>query len=414
MQRIANSLAARLRSVRGHVLTNGSALREALAERRGHPVEPDHGPHLSAALDWLIRAQDATPDDGFARGYSVTWNPYFRARGWQASYPETTGYIIPTLYLAEGHLGGDGALADRAERAARWEAQIQLPSGAVKGGVIGQGTSPSVFNTGQVIFGWLAAFRHSGDEAFASAAARAASFLISALDEDGHWRRGNSKFARGDATNYNARTAWALAEAGAHLGEKRFTAGAARALRAVARLQHANGWIPDCCLSDPERPLLHTLAYALRGLLEGGTVLEDEELIAAAARASERLAEMVRPDGWLAGRYDRSWAPSAEWSCLTGEAQMANVWLRLHGLTGEEKWLEPVPPVLRFLKGTQSRTSRDPGVNGGIKGSAPMAGGYGRYQILNWATKFFIDALIRHERAARRGDTPELETERLA
>src|SRR2546422_11145512 len=46
-------------------------------------------------------------------------------------------------------------------------------------------------------------------------------------------------------------------------------------------------WLPDCCFTDPVRPSLHTIAYAIRGLLEGGRVLQDARLIAHAARRSE-------------------------------------------------------------------------------------------------------------------------------
>jgi hypothetical protein len=109
------------------------------------------------AIEWLARAQDGTPDDGFARGYSVLYNRYFGDQGWQPSYPETTGYVIPTLLHASQHLERP-QLAERALRAARWEIEVQLESGAVQGGVIGEGRSPAVFNTGQVMFGWLAAF----------------------------------------------------------------------------------------------------------------------------------------------------------------------------------------------------------------------------------------------------------------
>lgn len=71
------------------------AMVETYRERvGGHEVLEEHDPHLDAAIAWLAAAQDATPDDGFSRGYSLAWHPEFRARGWQSSYPETTGYII--------------------------------------------------------------------------------------------------------------------------------------------------------------------------------------------------------------------------------------------------------------------------------------------------------------------------------
>jgi hypothetical protein len=363
----------------------------------GFAASPDHRPHLLAALHWLCRAQDVTGTPGIARGYSMVRHPQFGTRGWQAAYPETTGYIIPTLFLASRHLGWSG-LAVRAIQAARWEIEIQLPSGAVQGGVIGEPPTPAVFNTGQVLLGWLAAYDETRGEEFADAARRAAEFLVSALDADGAWRRGNSMFADRRATNYNARTAWALAEAGARFSEDQFTEAASRALRMIARQQHENGWLPACCLTDPAEPLLHTVAYAIRGLLEGGRVLGDSSLIAAASVAAGRIAERVDERGTLPGRFNAAWGAAAKWRCLTGEAQMANVWMRLAAITGEPRWTKPVPRVLQAVKATQSCEASDPGIRGGIKGSCPMTGWYGRFEVLSWATKFFADALMRDER----------------
>jgi hypothetical protein len=398
VDRVGLSVAGRFRSLRAYPVFSAPALQELVRERRGpHPAEASPEPHLRAAVDWLRRAQDATPDDGIARGFSLVFDPFLQWKGWQPSYPETTGYIVPTLYAAADRLG-DPDLARRAERAARWEIAIQLASGAVRGGVVGQPESPAVFNTGQVMFGWLAAFQRTGDGAFADATRRAGRFLAAALGPAGLWEQGRSRFASGGAELYNARTAWALAEAGKLLEEPTFVTAAARALHAVRTRQHANGWFPDCCLGDPRKPLLHTIAYTVRGLLEGGRVLEDPRLTDAAILAAEPLAESVSGKGWMPGRYDSEWRAAAAWSCLTGQAQMAVNWLRLTDVTGDTRWAERVPAVIGYLKSTQNRTTRNLGLHGGIKGSAPVSGEYGRYQVLSWATKFFADALMRHER----------------
>jgi hypothetical protein len=394
--RFVAAVERRLRTIRAHPILNPTALLEEARDCLGYDADLEHEPHLVAAIAWLVRAQDATPDGGISRAFSLTRHSYFGHRGWQPSYPETTGYIIPTLYAAARRLGS-AELAARAERAARWEIEIQLPTGAVRGGVIGERESPTVFDTGQVLLGWLATFEETGQGSFADAARRAARYLAAMLDGDGHWRQGDSPFARADATLYNTRTAWALAEAGARLDDAAFIGAAARNLQAAAALQSGNGWLPACCLTDPEQPLLHTLAYATRGLLEGGRVLGDSGLVRAAERTAAALAATVRADGWMPGRYRADWSAAVDWSCLTGEAQMANNWIRLAEITGDRKWLEPVPAVLRFLKRTQNRRTRELGVRGGIKGSWPMGGAYGAYEILNWATKFFSDALMRHE-----------------
>jgi uncharacterized protein YyaL (SSP411 family) len=371
-------------------------LRELELEHRGgHRVEA-HDVHARAGIDWLARAQDATPDDGFARGFSLVNNPYFGGSGWQPSYPETTGYIIPTLLYGAVQLDMP-ELRERALRAADWEVEIQMSTGAVLAGVIGQGSDPAVFNTGQVLLGVLAAYNESGDDRYATAASRAAEFLVDTLGAEGLWAKGNSPYADPTATLYNARVAWALAEAGAALGEQRFLSAAERNLHAVANRQHENGWFPDCCLSDKHRPLLHTLAYTTRGLLEGGRVVGSEVAMGAAVKSAEALAARVNADGFMAGRFKDDWSPAVRWACLTGQAQTANIFIRLSEITGEVRWLERVDALVSFLKKTQNLTSDEFGLRGGIKGSYPLDSEYGRYQVLNWATKFFVDALLRLE-----------------
>ncbi len=404
MRDILESVRSRVASVRAHPALNRLARRELASDRAGrHPVDPDHRPHLLEAVAWLGRAQDATGTGGVARGYSLAYSAYFRSRGWQPPYPETTGYIIPTL-LEAGRVLRDPALTERAIRAAHWEADLQLDSGAVQGGVVGEGRSPAVFNTGQVILGWLAADQETPEPRFREAARRASQWLVEVQESDGLWRKGNSQFALGEPTLYNARVAWALAEAGAWLGETGFTEAARRNLGEVARQVAANGWIPSCCLTDPSAPLLHTLAYTVRGLIEGGRVLSDAGVLDAGARTARALLARVEPDGRMSGRFDQDWRGTVSWSCLTGQVQMANNWMRLTAITGDQSWLQPVGRVLAFVKSTQNRATRDPGLRGGIKGSWPLDGDYGRYELLNWATKYFVDALIRAGRSGPADD----------
>ena len=48
----------------------------------------------------------------------------------------------------------------------------------------------------------------------------------------------------------------------------------------------------------------------------------------------------------------------------------------------------------RFNISVQDRSSRHPGVRGGVKGSHPVDGGYMTYRYPNWAAKFFMDAAM--------------------
>lgn len=69
--------------------------------------------HLSEAMRWLCRAQDATGSGGVARSYTLRFRRRHGRRGWLAAYPETTGYIIPTFF-EYASVSGDADFAKRA------------------------------------------------------------------------------------------------------------------------------------------------------------------------------------------------------------------------------------------------------------------------------------------------------------
>ncbi len=351
---------------------------------------------------WLCRAQDATGTGGVSRSYSLRFRRAHGRRGWLAAYPETTGYIIPT-FLAYGASSGGAEYRERALGMARWEIEVQMESGAVQGGVIGHAPTPAIFNTGQVLFGWTAAHRETGDPRFQKAAARAADFLVEAQDPDGAWRRHGSRFARSGVNVYDARTAWGLLDASRMTGDPRHREGALRNLRFVLTRQRANGWFEECCLDDDRRPLLHTIAYTVEGLLEAGALAGEPDLIDAARLAADALLARQRSDGSLAGRFDSEWRSDTRWSCVTGDAQTSIVWLRLAELTGNQRYTDAARRMNQYLMSTQDLEASDPGVRGGIKGSDPIYGEYGSHEYLNWAAKFFADALMLEARAAAGG-----------
>jgi hypothetical protein len=310
-----------------------------------------------------------------------------------AAYPETTGYIIPTFF-AYAVWSGNEEYRRRAVRMAEWEVDVQIENGAVQGGVVDFPPTPAIFNTGQVLFGWSRAFLETGNEAFRNAAARAANFLVSAQDADGAWRREGSKYARPGINLYDARTAWGLIEAYRVTGNQRHREAGRRNLEFVLSRQCSNGWFPNCCLDDDQRPLLHTIAYTIEGLLEAGVLFEEHRFVDAARRPLDVLLSLQRSDGSLAGRFDCNWRPVAGWTCLTGDAQIALCWLRLFEFTGSKKYLEAARRMNRFVMATQDLKSSNRGVRGGIKGSYPIWGAYSPYEYPNWAAKFFVDALL--------------------
>jgi hypothetical protein len=358
-------------------------------------VEPGRE-HLVGVIGWLKQAQDVSRGEGCSWGYRA------RARvrspesiGWEAPYPETSGYIIETL-LRYGHMTGDADAIERARRLADWEVRIQLPDGGVQGGTIGaKPLAGSTFVTGQVLFGWLTGYLEFGRSEYLKAARSAGDYLLSCLDDSGRFVRGQSHFTMPGAKAYETRTGWALALLGQQTGEENYRS-AARAIAGFAiRCQQENGWFRENDLSEPAAPLTHAIGYVLEGLLQIGRVLGERTYEEPVRRALEGLRRAIREDGFLAGRLDSSWQPAADWCCLTGSSQLASVLFRMEELVPRACGLAADgDKLLRFVASTQMLEQANPGLRGGIQGSFPFHGGYNPYCMLNWAAKFYADALM--------------------
>jgi uncharacterized protein YyaL (SSP411 family) len=346
--------------------------------------------HLRAAIDWLLYAQAATPaDDGVAHSYDL------RRRRWDASYPETTGYIIPTL-LDYADLFQAPRYAEAAIRMADWEIAVQLPDGGVRAGTMeAHVVVPTIFNTGQVLFGLARAYTATREPRFAEALRRAADWLVAAQDGDGAWRRFPSPFAPGSgAKAYNTRSAFGLVRAWEALGEARWLDAADANAQWALEVALPNAFLPHNCLTPNPSPLTHTLAYSMRGLMEVGVATGKQQYIDHAIRMALAIAGQQRADGAMPGRYDAGWQPAANWTCLTGNSQLAINWLRLDRITGDKKFEKHALAANRFNMRMQDLRQRDPHRAGALKGSHPINGGYMTWRYPNWATKFFADALM--------------------
>ena len=137
--------------------------------------------------------------------------------------------------------------------------------------------------------------------------------------------------------------------------------------------------------------LLHTLSGVF---LKRVYFLENQKYVDAAKRAADVLIERQREDGSLGGRFNERWEPTVNWSCLTGNAQTAIIWGRLFQITKDKKYLNGLKKANEYMKSVQLLDTKNPSIYGGISGSYPLHGTYGRFEVLNWAVKFFADLLM--------------------
>lgn len=394
MQRTARSIST-LFDIRRHLTFTGLILRDTLGiggPRLGGGGALPNDLHLRAAMEWLCRAQDVA-GAGVSGGYS--W-----LDGWLPPYPETTGYIIPT-FIAYAAFTGDGGYVDRAVRMGEWELSVQMPSGAIPGG-IGLNNYPIVFNTGQVILGWTALHRKTQEARYLDAARSAAAWLVSVQEADGRWCR----YDFHDVPHvYSTRVAWPMLEVWELTRDDVLRIAVERHIEWVLGQTNERGWFKYMAFTPEAIPYTHTIAYTLRGLIECAFRLEGpicERIWAAVTKACESILLYYErrkrdPRGWpamLPGRLDGNWRSTDRYSCLTGNVQVANVMIRLYERGGDVRYLNAALKLIDQTKATQPMHTSNPSIRGAVAGSYPIWGGYIRFGFPNWAAKFLADAIM--------------------
>jgi hypothetical protein len=346
---------------------------------------------LEAALDWLCLAQHQTGCGGVAGFYDLI-------NGWSPPYPETTGYVVPTFLDAATQLGREDLLR-RARRMLDWLLTTQLESGAFPAGLPrgNEPRKPRVFNTGQIIQGLVAGYRAFGDERYLQAAIGAGRWLCEVQDSDRAWRVASYQ---DQPHAYHSRVDWPLIELGQVADRPAFVAAARRNLDWVLDQRRDDGWFEQMEMIPGRPPVLHPIEYTLGGIWESGELLDDDAYREAVFPAVEVLAEHALADR-LAGAYAQGWKAAERSICLTGHAQMAGLWLRIHRRRRLPRLRLAAERVLRLLERLVDLDNPCPALRGGVRGSYPVTGAYMPLSVVNWGAKFLIDALLLEKPCAR-------------
>lgn len=365
-----------------------SALIKSLFLKRFAPPPTSLANSFDGLMCWLAKTQDYSDDDGSSAGYSA-------AKGWLISYPETTGYIIWTL-INHYNLFKEKQWLERASRMVKWEQQIQWPQGGIPGSYGSPHAQMVVFNTGMVLLGYSAYYRQTGDESVLESAVRAADWIKSCQNDNGVWLKGFSRAVSGGNLTFNAMVSWGLSELYLSSGLEQYKEMALRGARYYASFVGEDGWPDHSGLSDEQdryRPLTHTLGYTLAGLYETAVLLKDDSLKAVALKMALGLENTVTKKGFIPGRIGPGFRSKFRWSCLTGSAQIAYVWLRMvQQGHGNMSMFYKALLVLEYIRKTQRIGTGNSGIDYAVAGSFPFSfRGYCRVTYPNWAAKFTID-----------------------
>jgi hypothetical protein len=357
------------------------------------------GEALNSVVRWILDAQ--RPDGGIAAYYSLL-------TGYSQSYPEVTGYIVPTLYdFARSAGDEEHEAATAAERATRWLLRLQS-SGSFPGGLQGVAAPPSVFNTGQILHGLVRAAAETNHTEILQSAALAGDWLSEMQQPDGSWS--GPVAYQNTAHTYYSMVAWAMAELSEHAGnraDQRYGHAAEKNLNWVLPHFRKSGWVDGINLrGHPD--YLHFIAYVLQGVLECAILLRRNDAVEMVEKSAWVLLRKFETYKYLAGAYSPDFKDGLHFTCLTGNAQMSCVWLRLYEVTGDLRYLNAALKMNEMLK--QLVPARGPrGIAGGVSGSYPVWGRYQPFRYISWGCKFLVDALLLERRLLQAFETSEYE-----
>lgn len=348
--------------------------------------EFDRKTSLELSIKWLLSSQKNMTDGGMGTFYITN--------GWSTSYPETSGYIIPTLssYLSHQPKYREEINASII-KCANWLVSIQKPSGGWQSYYIEHNRPEVVFNTGQVLRGLLIAYEFTKDEKYLQSMKKAADWLVEIQEENGSWIKMASM---NQARVYDSYVSHPLLMVYEITQDEKYKRAAIKNLDWVLTQQLANGWFMNADNTEKhnDRPILHTISYTIDGLINSGMLLNDKKYLEAGKKAADQLLILFHQNKYLNGRFDRSWIAS-EYMICTGCAQISIIWSLLYKYTLDQKYLVAVNKMndqLIFIQ--RSCLTIDGDGNGAIPGSFPIWGKYEPFGFPNWATKYFADALM--------------------
>jgi ubiquinone/menaquinone biosynthesis C-methylase UbiE len=333
--------------------------------------------HIKLSADWLLRIQNG--DGGYSRKFSLIG-------GWDKSYIETTGYIIPTLFEVAEYLEED-RYKKSALKAGEWLLSVQNDDGSFSEIDTGK---PFVFDTGQVLLGLNRLYKETADKRFFEAAKKASCWLMEQQESDGSWQKAAYNTQK---HTYYSRVAAAMYEYAVMADDEAVKKSALKHIEWVLSNQRENGFFRYASFDIRIPAYLHTIVYTLEGLLDIYALTKQKTILDAVLKMGETLKKInLTREKVLCSQYNESFECINPEKCITGLAQWAGVALRLHAVTGDESYRFVAVTTLFYLK---SKQIREGGIlKGALSASIPFWGRYGAFDFVNWNNKFFCDSLM--------------------
>lgn len=258
------------------------------------------------------------------------------------TYPEVTGYLIPTLY--------EWGEKELAKELTQWLITQQNPDGSFSA----PNGIPYTFDTGQVIRGFIASLNDCPEAE--GPLRKACNWVLSQMKPNGQLTTPSTKDWGNIADDrIHLYILSPLIEAGLALNEQTYIDSAKHILEYYKNYKDLIKF----------NTLTHFYGYIIEALFDLG----EYEL---AKQAMEQMARSQRRDGSIPAYKNVSWV------CTPGLAQLAIVFYKLGMYDNAHR-------ALKYLEKIQNPT-------GGFYGSYKIGADYFPTEEISWAVKFFLDA----------------------
>ncbi|MFW6046786.1 MAG: D-glucuronyl C5-epimerase family protein [Candidatus Woesearchaeota archaeon] len=293
-------------------------------------------------------------------------------------------------------------LENYAIRMAEWLIEIQMKDGAFPGGLYYnyKKGEKSIFNTAQIMLGLIEAWQRTNEKKYIDSAYKAMKWLSSEQEKDGSWIRYN--YNENFFPSYYTRVAWPMLQTAIITEDKNSKMSAIKTLDLINNRVKKNSFIQNSGFSPNSYAFLHTIAYTIRGFLESYLLINKEEYFNTAFNLAYKFMRKYELRKRLAGAYYENFEEINWYRCLTGEAQISIIWFKIFALTNDVRFVSAASKLLDDTSAQQPLKNTLFLKAGGLKGSQPYYGRYIAFRQPNWATKFYIDALLLEDKAYKK------------
>ncbi|KKM87030.1 hypothetical protein LCGC14_1273010 [marine sediment metagenome] len=342
--------------------------------------------HLKKAIEWLQYACSCSGDDGISEGYSLL-------DGWKVSNLEVSGSIISTLleYNKVYDLCNGRNYFELAKGIADWLCSIQFKSGAFRFRIIDdEGNKPSVFSTGRILSGLIDIYEESKNELYMSAIIKAGNYLVKKIQEDGSWIE---QCYDNNVHSFNIMTSWALLKLYKLNGDIKYKKTAISNVYWTYKQKRRNFWFSNTAPNFDDSSSLQYILYVARGFLECGLILDNDSVSRVALDIVYVLSQYFNSEMNIPMVFTDKWYSLSEDCYSAYIAQLSVLLLRLYEVYDIRKYMVYALRLNDYLKSIQIMNKKR-NIDGAIKDSNPIWGGYTPFTFSSITTNVFCDALM--------------------